>query len=163
MSGVWRVGSWDAASTLARLYSSTSTRTRHSHAAPYAAVHVALATVLGYVFAVVLPPAGHPGLGREADGIGGLAGWTEMLLLRRTLNRRIGHTGLASGYLARLWVAAGSAAGAAWGLKLVMPPLHPALTALVVLTPYGAVFLACTLALGLPEASNAVKPILRRR
>ena len=75
----------------------------------------------------------------------GIAGWAEMLLLRRTLNRRIGHTGLPSGYLARLWIAAGSAAGAAWALKVVMPPLHPVLTALVVLTPYGAVFLACTL------------------
>ena len=45
----------------------------------------------------------------------GIAGWVEMLLLRRTLNRRIGHTGLPASYLARLWIAAGSAAGVGVG------------------------------------------------
>ena len=85
------------------------------------------------------------------------------MLLRRTLNRRIGHTGLPSGYVARLWIAAGSAAAAAWTLKVGIPPLHPVLAALAVLTPYGAVFLVCTFAFRLPEASNAMKPILRRR
>jgi putative peptidoglycan lipid II flippase len=154
-------------STLGRLYSSTYYALRDTRTPlRYAAVHVALATVLGYVFAVVLPPRlGVPALWGAAGltASAGIAGWVEMLLLRRTLNRRIGRTGLPSGYLARLWIAAGSGAAAAWALKVIMPPLHPVLTALVVLTPYGAVFLACTFALGLPEASNAVKPIRRSR
>jgi putative peptidoglycan lipid II flippase len=155
------------ASTLGRLYSSTYYALRDTRTPlAYAMVRVGLTTVLGYVFAIPLPRwLGVPALWGAAGltASAGIAGWAEMLLLRRTLNRRIGRTGLPASYLARLWIAAGSAAGAAWALKVVIPPLHPVLTALAVLTPYGAVFLACTFVLGLPEASNAVKPILRRR
>jgi putative peptidoglycan lipid II flippase len=155
------------ASTLGRLYSSTYYALRDTRTPlVYAMVRVGLTTVLGYVFAIPLPRwLGVPALWGAAGltASAGIAGWAEMLLLRRTLNRRIGNTGLPSSYLARLWIAAGSAAAAAWALKVVIPPLHPVLAALAVLTPYGAVFLACTFALGLPEASNTVKPILRRR
>jgi len=155
------------ASTLGRLYSSTYYALRDTRTPlAYAMVRLGLTTALGYVFAIPLPRwLGVPGLWGAAGltASAGIAGWAEMWLLRRKLNRRIGRTGLPSSYLARLWIAAGSAAGTAWALKVVIPPLHPALTALVVLTPYGAVFLACTFAMGLPEASNAVKPILRRR
>jgi putative peptidoglycan lipid II flippase len=149
------------------LYSSTYYALRDTRTPlVYAMVRVGLTTVLGYVFAIPLPRwLGVPALWGAAGltASAGIAGWAEMLLLRRTLNRRIGNTGLPSSYLARLWIAAGSAAAAAWALKVVIPPLHPAVAALALLTPYGAVFLACTVALGLPEASNAVKPILRRR
>jgi putative peptidoglycan lipid II flippase len=155
------------ASTLGRLYSSTYYALRDTRTPlVYAMVRVGLTTVLGYVFAIPLPRwLGVPALWGAAGltASAGIAGWAEMLLLRRTLNRRIGNTGLPSSYLARLWLAAGLAAAAAWALKVVIPPLHPVVAALVLLTPYGAVFLAGTIALGLPEASNAVKPILRRR
>jgi len=155
------------ASTLGRLYSSTYYALRDTRTPlVYAMVRVGLTTVLGYLFAIPLPRwLGVPALWGAAGltASAGIAGWAEMLLLRRTLNRRIGNTGLPSSYLARLWIAAGSAAAAAWALKVVIPPLHPVVTALALLTPYGAVFLACTIALGLPEASNALKPILRRR
>lgn len=155
------------ASTLGRLYSSTYYALRDTRTPlAYAMVRVGLTTVLGYVFAIPLPRwLGVPALWGAAGltASAGIAGWVEMLLLRLTLNRRIGRTGLPFNYLARLWIAAGSAVGAAWALKLVIPPLHPVFTAMVVLIPYGAVFLASTVALGLPEASNAVKSILRRR
>jgi hypothetical protein len=42
-------------------------------------------------------------------------------------------------------------------VKLYAPPLHPILTAVIVLSPYGAVFFAATLALGIPEASQAIR------
>jgi putative peptidoglycan lipid II flippase len=155
------------ASTLGRLYSSTYYALRDTRTPlVYAIIRVGLTTVLGYVFAIPLPRwLGVPALWGAAGltASAGIAGWVEMLLLRRTLNRRIGNTGLPSSYLVRLWIAAGSGAAAAWALKLAIPPLHPVLTALAVLTPYGAVFLACTFGLGLPEASNVIKPILRRR
>ena len=57
----------------------------------------AIATVLGYLAAIVLPPMmgiepvwGTVGLTTAAS----IAGWVELLLLRRSLNRRIGQTGL---------------------------------------------------------------------
>jgi putative peptidoglycan lipid II flippase len=155
------------ASTLGRLYSSTYYALRDTRTPlAYAMVRLGLTTVLGYVFAIPLPRwLGVPALWGAAGltASAGIAGWAEMLLLRRTLNQRIGHTGLPASYLAKLWIAAGSAAGSAWALKVMIPPLHPVLTALAVLTPYGVVFLAGTLALGLSEASSALKPVLRRR
>ncbi len=155
------------ASTLGRLYSSTYYALRDTRTPlAYAMVRLGLTTVLGYVFAIPLPRwLGVPALWGAAGltASAGIAGWAEMLLLRRTLNQRIGPTGLPASYLAKLWIAAGSAAGSAWAVKAMIPPLHPVVTALVVLTPYGVVFLAGTIALGLSEASSALKPILRRR
>src|SRR5439155_23702270 len=86
------------ASTLGRLYSSTY-YALHDTRTPlrYAIVRVILTTGLGYLCALPLPKLlgvdpkwGVAGLTASA----GIAGWIEFALLRRTLNRRIGHTGL---------------------------------------------------------------------
>ena len=153
-------------STLGRLYSSTYYAlgdTRRPLA--YAAVHVVLATILGYVFAILLPPRlGIPTIWGTAGltVAAAIAAWVEMLLLRRALDSRIGRTGLGRGYAIRLWTAAAAAAAVAWAVKAVSPALHPAIVALVVLIPYGAVFLSCTAALRLAEASDALRFILRK-
>ena len=126
----------------------------------YALIRVGLTTVLGYLFAIPLPRfLGVPPLWGAAGltASAGMAGWVEMLMLRRTLNRRIGKTGLAVSYVAKLWIAAGLAAAAAWAVKVGIPPLHPVIIALAVLTPYAAVFASLTLVLRIPEASNALK------
>jgi putative peptidoglycan lipid II flippase len=154
------------ASTLGRLYSSTYYALRDTRTPlRYALVRVVLTIALGYRFAIPLPrwlgvsPAwGAAGLTASA----GLAGWLEMLLLRATLNARIGQTGLPAAYVARLWGAAAIAAAAAWSVKLAVPPLHPIVTGILVLGPYGAVFVAMTLALRVPEASSALKRLTRR-
>jgi putative peptidoglycan lipid II flippase len=125
-----------------------------------------LTTVLGYLFAVPLPRwLGIPALWGAAGltASAGIAGWVEMLLLRARLNARIGRTGLPARFVANLWASAIAAATVAWAAKLAAPPMHPALTAIVVLTPYGVVFFGATLALGVGEASAAVARILRRR
>src|SRR4029077_6798045 len=90
------------ASTLGRLYSSTYYALRDTRTPlRYALVRVGLTTVLGYMFAIPLPRLlgipqvwGAAGLTASA----GIAGWVEMLMLRRTLNARIGRTGLEFGY-----------------------------------------------------------------
>ena len=82
------------ATTLARLYSSTYYALRDTRTPlRYALVHVGIATVLGYFAAIVLPPMmgiapvwGTVGLTTAAS----IGGWVELLLLRRSLNRRIG-------------------------------------------------------------------------
>jgi len=84
-----------------------------------------------------------------------------MLLLRRTLNARIGRTGLPADYVIKLWTAALAGAAAAWAVKLAVPAAHPVVMAALVLTPYGAVFLAATLALRVPEASDAIRRVGR--
>ena len=48
-----------------------------------------------------------------------------MLLLRSTLNARIGRTGLPAAYVAQLWGSAVAGAAVAWGVKIALPPLHP--------------------------------------
>jgi putative peptidoglycan lipid II flippase len=154
------------ASTLGRLYASAyyalgDTRTPLG----YALVHVALATLLGYVFAIPLPrwlgiPAmwGAAGLTLSA----GLAAWVEMVLLRRRLDSRIGRTGLAPAFAAKLWAGAILAAGVAWAIRIGLPALHPVLLAIAVLGPYGAVFLGFSAAIRLPEATMFVSRVRGR-
>ena len=155
------------ASTLARLYSSTYYALRDTRTPlRYAVLRVALTTVLGYVCAIPLPRAlaiagiwGAAGLTASA----GVAGWVEMLMLRRTLNARIGSTGLPAGYLAKLWTAAIISGAAAWGIKLEFTTgVHPIVAALWVLPCYGLLYIGLTLAFGLPEAEHAVARLRRR-
>ena len=90
----------------------------------FALVHVGIATALGYIAAIVLPPMlgieplwGTVGLTAAAS----IGGWVELLLLRRTLNQRIGYTGLPVVVSVRLWGAAFAAAAVAWAIKLTCP------------------------------------------
>jgi putative peptidoglycan lipid II flippase len=87
----------------------------------------------------------------------GVAGWVEMLLLRRTLNARIGRTGLQRRYVLQLWSAACTGAAVAWAVKLQLPPMHPICAALLILGPYGVTFLAATWMFKLPEAMAVIR------
>ena len=144
------------ASTRGRLYSSTYYALHDTRTPLYfASVRVFLTTVLGYVCAIQLPPL----LGIDAKwGVAGLtasagvAGWVEYLLLRRSLNARIGYTGVAFGYLMKLWVAAAVAAVVAFGVKQVVLSLHAIPLAMIVLGLYGVLYFAFGWALGVSEA-----------
>jgi len=154
------------ASTLGRLYSSTYYALRDTRTPlRYAAVRVALTTGLGYVCALVLPPLvgisprwGTAGLTASA----GVSGWVEFALLRRTLNRRLGPTGLPATLLVRLWGSALAAAALAWVIKLSLPDAHPLIVATLVLGPYGATFLGASLLFRVPEARTALARVRRR-
>ena len=115
------------ASTMGRLYSSTYYALRDTRTPlRFAVARVALTTGLGYLFAIPLPGwiGVHPRWGVAGlTASAGLAGWAEFWLLRRTLNRRIGRTGLPAPLMARLWTAAAAAAAAGWGVKLLLGPL----------------------------------------
>jgi putative peptidoglycan lipid II flippase len=149
------------AMTLGRLYSSTYYALRDTRTPlRYAILRVALTTALGYLMAIPLPPAiglnprwGVAGLTASA----GIAGWIEFTLLRRTLNRRIGRTGLPLGYVARLWTAAVVAAALAWGVRIAIGHRGPILAAALILPSYGAAYFAMAMALGLEEARAALR------
>jgi putative peptidoglycan lipid II flippase len=144
------------ASTLGRLYSSTYYALRDTRTPlRFAIIRVVLTTVLGYLSAIPLPPMlgmatrwGVAGLTISA----GISSWVEFTLLRRTLNRRIGRTGLAPSYLAKLWLAALVAAGAGWLVRHFFGRHSAIPLAGLVLLPYGAVYFAMAAALGLEEA-----------
>jgi putative peptidoglycan lipid II flippase len=154
------------ASTLGRLYSSTYYALRDTRTPlRFAVIRVALTTALGYLCALPLPrwigidPRwGAAGLTASA----GVAGWVEFTLLRRTLNRRIGQTGLPASLVARLWTSAAMAAAAAWGVKLTLGDRHPIVFGGIILGTYGAVYFAAAYLLGIEECAGLFRRFLRR-
>ena len=153
------------ASTLGRLYSSTYYALRDTRTPlRYAIIRVVLTTTLGYLCALPLPRAlgidpqwGVAGLTASA----GIAGWIEFVLLRRSLNRRIGRTGLSASYIIKLWIAALLAADIGWALKLTMPNLHPIPLAAIVLGVYGISYFGVTFALDISESRMVLGKGLR--
>ena len=145
------------ASTLGRLYSSTYYALRDTRTPLlFAVLRVILTTILGYLGALPLPRAlgidprwGVAGLTISA----GVASWVEFTLLRVTLNRRIGRTGLPREYLAKLWLAAIAGGALGWAINHYVGRHSPILVAIVVLVPYGLVYFGTTWLLGLTEAS----------
>ncbi|MCA1631412.1 MAG: murein biosynthesis integral membrane protein MurJ [Acidobacteria bacterium] len=153
------------ASTLGRLYSSTY-YALHDTRTPlvFAVVRVVLTTVLGYLCALPLPRALGLDLRWGAVGLtasAGVSGWIEFYLLRRSLNRRIGRTGLAASFVAKLWVAALAGAGAAWAIKLSIGKPHPFFVAILVLIPYGLIYFAAAALLKVPESGTIISRFLR--
>lgn len=155
------------ASTLGRLYSSTYYALRDTRTPlRFAVIRVALTTGLGYLCALPLPRWvgldarwGAAGLTASA----GVAGWVEFTLLRRTLNRRIGQTGLPLTLVAKLWTSAALAAGAAWGVKLALGNRHPIVFGTAILCTYGVIYFAAAYLFGVEECTGALRRIMRRR
>jgi putative peptidoglycan lipid II flippase len=152
-------------STFGRLYASVFYALRDTRTPLYCAiVRVSLTTVLGYLCAIQIPPAigmnprwGVVGLTLSA----GIASWVEFTLLRRSLNRRIGRTSLVGGYLVKLGLAALLAAGIGWGLRILFGHHYPIFLAILVLLPYGIVYLSSTMLLGVAEARNFSRKLIK--
>jgi putative peptidoglycan lipid II flippase len=155
------------ASTLGRLYASTYYALRDTRTPlRFATLRVALTISLGYVCALPLPrwlgvdPLwGAAGLTASA----GAAGWVEFTLLRRTLNARIGATGVPAALIVKLWGAAAVGAAAAWAFKLGFGGAHPIMMALVVLVPYGLIYFAVTYLLRVEECGALFARLARLR
>lgn len=145
------------AGTLGRLYAS-AWYALHDTRTPLrcAVIRVALTLGLGYLAALHLPgwlgiPARWGAVGLTASA--GVAGWVEFLLLRRSLDRRVGPTRFPAGYVLKLWAPGLLAVGAGWGVLLLLGSrLGPIATAMAVLLPFGLVYLGGTLLLGVPLA-----------
>lgn len=162
---VWRILVGSAvgllASTMGRLYSSTYYAMRDTRTPlRYAVIRVTLTTGLGYLCALhvpqwlgVDPSWGVTGLTASA----GVAGWVEFALLRRTLNRRIGVTGLHAAFTAKLWACAAAAAGVAWLVKSAVGLAHPIPLGVVVLGAYGVAYFAAAYAVRVPECREIVR------
>ncbi len=140
------------AQTMGRLYSSTFYALRDTRTPlRFALVRVALTLCLGYLFALPLPRAlgidhnwGVAGLTSSA----GIAGWVEFALLRRGLQARIGHIAFSAVRVLKLWAAALTAAALSLLLERSLHLSSPVLRGLLVLLPFGAVYLAITHLLG---------------
>ncbi|HEX3878208.1 MAG TPA: lipid II flippase MurJ, partial [Bryobacteraceae bacterium] len=153
------------ASTLSRLYSSTYYALRDTRTPlKFALVRVALTTVLGWLFATRVPhwlgidPLwGAAGLTASA----GVAAWVEFSLLRRSLNQRIGVTGLHAASVAKLWVCAVVAAAVGWAAKLAIGLAHPRIYGLAILAVYGVAYLGATYLLRINECRDILRRVIR--
>jgi putative peptidoglycan lipid II flippase len=123
----------------------------------YAIWRVALTTILGYLSALPLPRIlgidprwGVAGLTISA----GVSSWVEFTLLRRSLNRRIGQTGLPFMYLVKGWAAALTAAVVARGALMALGQRNHILTAAVILGIYGVGYFGLAMIAGIPEVRS---------
>ena len=91
-----------------------------------------------------------------------MASWVEFTLLRRTLNRRIGPTGIPQSYLLRLWVSALAAAALGWTIRHFSGHHSPIPLAAIVLVPYGVVYFGMAMLLGVSEARSLLARFMPR-
>jgi putative peptidoglycan lipid II flippase len=155
------------ATTLGRFYTSVFWALRDTRTPlRFAIIRVLLTTGLGWFLAFPVPkwlgiPAalGLAGLTVSA----GMAGWVEFTLLRLSLNRKIGRTGLPISYTAQLWCAAAGAAAPAFAVKLWTSNLPPLISGAAVLGIYGVLYFGIAALLHLPEATRLLQTIRRRK
>lgn len=149
------------AATMARLYSSAFYALRDTRTPfRFALTRVGVGTVLGATGALFLPEL----LGLEARwGAAGLtlaaslAGWVELILLRRAIVRRIGPIRLDPGYAGRCWIAAGAAAVAGVAAWLTFPLRHPVPAAVAAVGLYGLIYFVVAAAFGIDRARRTLR------
>jgi putative peptidoglycan lipid II flippase len=154
------------AMTMGRLYSSAFFALRDTRTPlRFALVRVGLATALGYVAAVHLP--GRLGLEARWGAAGlalssGLVAWIELALLRRALAQRVGETGVAGGFLARLATAAALAVGTGWAVESLVHAAESPWRAIFVIGAFGVTYFTVAAALGVSEARAVIDRVTRR-
>jgi putative peptidoglycan lipid II flippase len=132
-----------------------------------AVLRVILSTGLGALLAFAGP--GLLGVDRSYGTIGltaglGISGWIEWLMLKRSLEKRVGAIGVPVSYLARIWAAALAPAGAIFALLARNPAwIDSFARAGALLAVYGASYLILAIALRVDEVSDLVRRQLLRR
>jgi putative peptidoglycan lipid II flippase len=154
------------ASTMGRLYSSTYYALRDTKTPlRFAVIRVVLTAILGYFAALWAPELLSIPLRWGAAGLtasAGVAGWVEFILLRRSLNLRIGDTGLSASLTIRLWGAAIIGAALGFPMRQATTGLHPILAGACVLGVYGLTYLAATAVFGVPQTAALLAKTRRR-
>ncbi len=182
------------AATWGRLYSSAFYALKDTRTPlKFALLRVAFSVVLGLLFAFPLRPqitAGlslllsalsyeglpkieSPELALGAVGLtaaSGIVGWLEFMLLKRSLEKRIGPTLISSGFLRRVWSAAIISAGAALALDQILGDLiaeslgfvRANFLALFPIGVYGALYLILTWIFDIDEGANLIRRTMGR-
>ena len=153
------------AGTLGRLYSSAFYALGDTRTPLRCAIaRVAVAVLLGWWMSLHLPRLlgldprwGTAGLTAAAS----VASWVELTLLRRALNLKVGPSGLPLPYALRLWACAVLAAGPGFAIAHTVRGLHPAVTGLMALAPFGALYLGLTWVAGVPECRVVLDRVTR--
>ncbi|MGQ0712437.1 MAG: murein biosynthesis integral membrane protein MurJ [Gemmatimonadaceae bacterium] len=155
------------ASTMARLYSSAFYAMRDTRTPlRFAAARVATGIVLGAALALYGPGLVGiaPRWGAAGITIGsGVGAWVELALLRSSLRARLGIRQGMGSLVLTLWGCAAAAALTAWGVRLVIPAMHPWLTASIVLGTFGVAYVGATALAGVDEARGTLRGRFSRR
>ena len=153
------------ATTLGRLYSSAFYALKDTKTPLYfAALRVTLTITLGYLCGLRLPAwfgysADFGTVGLTASA--GFSGWIEFLLLRRSLNRRVGKTGVTVPFMFRLWAAAIASAAVAFAIKSWAGHAHPIGVAIITLAPFGVIYFGLTSIFGVEESRRFLRRLKR--
>ena len=153
------------AGTMGRLYSSAWYAQRDTVTPlKFAIVRVALTLVLGYVAALLLP--GWLGISHKWGVAGltasaGIAGWLEFWLLRRSMNRKSGVTGVPLARVAVLWACAVGASIPAIAVKLAMGVAHPVYLAVISMPLFALAYLFFTARARVPESAEFTGRVTR--
>jgi putative peptidoglycan lipid II flippase len=154
------------ASTLGRLYTSAFWALKDTRTPlRFASLRVLLTAGLGWFLAFPVPrwlgiPA-HIGLvGLTISA--GMAAWIEFMLLRSSMNHRIGRTGLHYPDMAKLWGIAIGAAAVGYTVKMRTTDLPPLFSGAIVLSIYGLVYFGATAVFGVPESKKLVQLVRNR-
>jgi putative peptidoglycan lipid II flippase len=166
----WTLGAFSIgliASTATRLISSAFFALRDTKTpARFAIVRVVVAAALGAGLMLLLDHwevAPGKRLGAVGLALGaGLAGWIEWALVRRSLRARIGPIGAGGGAIARMLVAAGTAAAVARAAEWALPETSPLVVALLVLPVYGSLYFVIAGRLGLDQANALIGRVIGR-
>ena len=115
----------------------------------YARIIVSAATGVSLMIPLDRHMVGDLGLGAAGLAVGASVGaWLELSLLKRGLGRRLSGFSLGSRRVARCLLAAGVAAAAGVGSRLLLPLVHPVLAAAATILPVAVVYLWVAHALG---------------
>jgi putative peptidoglycan lipid II flippase len=157
------------AATLGRLYTSAFWAMRDTRTPlRFASLRVAITAGLGWFLA--FPVTKWLGLPAHLGLIGltasaGMAAWVEFILLRSSLNRRIGWTGLLLPQMASLLGLALGSAGLAFAVKYWTQNLPPLISGSLIILVYGSAYFAAAVGMRIPDAIqlfHAVRTKLRR-
>jgi putative peptidoglycan lipid II flippase len=154
------------ASTLGRLYTSAYWALRDTRTPlRFAALRVLLTAGLGWFLA--FPATRWAGIPAPMGLVGltiasGIAAWIEFTLLRASMNRKIGRTGLHAPDVAKLWGMAITSAAVAFAVKLGTRGLSPLVSGAIVLSVFGIVYFGATAASGVAESKKLFQLVRNR-
>ena len=151
------------AATLGRLYTSAFWALRDTRTPlRFASLRVSITAGLGWFLA--FPVTEWLGLPARLGLIGltasaGMAAWIEFILLRSSLNRRIGWTGLRFPQMASLWGLALGSAGLAFAVKHWTLGLSPLISGPIVIIVFGLAYFAGAVSIRMPDALQLLQVV----
>ncbi len=154
------------AATLGRLYTSAFWALRDTRTPlRFATFRVALTAAFGWFLAFPVPrwlgiPARFGLVGLTVSA--GTAAWIEFTLLRSSMNRRIGKTGLHYPYVVKLWAIALGAGAVAFAAKYLTGGIPPLVSGVFVLLVYGVIYFGVAVAAGIPDARRLFQTVQKR-